>query len=112
MKTFQAQLHDYLDNFTSGSAASAVLACPPDEALDMRRRFADRGRSRRPEHIMNLHSEILKPAAASKLSELDGAIATWEYHVRYWEMINPDEERLPKKQKELLLISLCSKDLQ
>ena len=64
--TFQDQLHLYLDTFTDGQAAAAVLAVGPEGAFELWRRFADRGRSRRPEHVLNLHAEILRPAPATK----------------------------------------------
>ena len=108
---FQEQLHTYLDTFTDGQAAAAVLAVGPEGAFELWRRFADRGRSRRPEHVLNLHAEILRPAPATKYSELEGTINTWEYNVAYWERINPDGEKMATKQRELLLISICPKDL-
>ncbi len=59
LEDFRRQLYTYLDAFTEGAAGNTVLTHGWMRSFECWRRFADRGRSRRPEHVHRLLTEIL-----------------------------------------------------
>jgi hypothetical protein len=67
VEDFTTQLHMYLTQYTDGQAASMVLTYGANRSFECWRKFADRGRSRRPEHQHRLHTDIMQPTTATKL---------------------------------------------
>jgi len=53
----------------------------------------------------------LQHPKVSKLSELDVAIAEWEYNTSYWERINQDDQKLSESQQKLVLTNIITGDL-
>ena len=111
LEDFKQQLYQYLHTYTTGSAAGTVLTLGAEQSFETWRRFADRGRSRRPEHQHRLHTDVLQPTTATSLSTLDTAITTWEYNLTYWIRLNPTENKMSDTQRRLILINLCPKAL-
>ncbi len=100
-----------MDAHTDGSAASTVLTHGSGRSFECWRRFADRGRSRRPEHIHRLLTEVLQPKQVGKLADLDAAITNWEYNLQYWQAVNPERSELSEDQKRLILTNMCPNEL-
>ena len=75
---FQRQLYSYLNAFTDGAAGGMVMTLGWEHAFEAWRRFADRGRSRRLEHVHHLMTSVMQPKQVAKLADLDAAIVVWE----------------------------------
>ena len=91
---FKDQLHTYLTQYTEGTPALAVSASGVDGIVEVYRKLADAGRSRRPEHLLRLQREILNLGVATGYEELDSHIVTWEHNVNYFHRIAPKEQHV------------------
>ena len=67
---FTKQLYLYLDTFTDGPANIAVTTAGVNAAYESYRKLAEKGRSRRPEHVLRLHTEVLQPANVAHIKDL------------------------------------------
>ncbi len=108
---FQQQLYIYLVNFTDKSALIAINAATAKGVIEAYRRIADAGRSRRPEHLIKLNTEVLQPGAARSLAELETHIVTWESNLDYFHRVCEAGSQISTSQQRLILINMATKEL-
>ena len=112
LEIFSQQLFMYLDNFTESTANLNIITNGEEKSFETWRKLSDLGRSRRPEHLLKLHSEILHPAQNLPVKNLEVAIQTWEANVLYFETIDPNSQKVDEREKRVILRSMCPKDLR
>ena len=65
-----------------------MTAGQEDKVFEVFRQIADKGRSRRPEHVLELRSKVFHPTQSSpsgyKLAEVESKLALWEADRRYF----------------------------
>ena len=60
----KTQLYAYLQSYTKGSVTDLVTAGQEDRVFEVFRQIADKGRSRRPEHVLELRNKVFHPTQA------------------------------------------------
>ena len=109
---FTKQLYLYLDTFTDGPANIAVTTAGVTMAYESYRRIAEKGRSRRPEHVLRLHTEVLQPAHVANIKDLEAAITMWEHNVEYFHRVNPQKIKITDEEMRLILTAMAPNELQ
>ena len=103
---FQRQLYSYLNAFTDGAAGGMVMTLGWEHAFEAWRRYADSGRSRRPEHVHHLMTSVMQPKQVAKLADLDAGIVAWEANTLHWQEVNNEKASLSEGQKRLIFINI------
>ena len=71
-----------------------VTAGQEDRVFEVFRQIADKGRSRRPEHVLELRNRVFHPTpnqlAGFKMAEVESKIALWESDRRYFYQIKKE----------------------
>jgi hypothetical protein len=109
---FSKQLYLYLDAFTDGPANVSVTTAGATMVYETYRRLAEKGRSRRPEHVLRLHTEVLQPAQVGQIKDLEASISTWEHNVEYFHRVNPQKIKITDEEMRLILTAMAPKELQ
>ena len=108
---FQKLLYQYLDIYTKGDAKKIVAANAANKSFESWRYFADKGRSRRPEHVYHLRKAVHNPKAATKLADVEGSIATWEANREHFERVAAPDV-VSEGDAVMILMHLCPKELK
>ena len=111
-EAFLGQLYTYLNTFTEGTANRALCTAGEKDVYETYRRMNEKGRSRRPQHVLRLHSQVIQPTPAAKLPDLESAINVWEANLAYFEKINEEGTVISSEQRRLILINLCPRELK
>jgi hypothetical protein len=111
LNDFKKQLYFYMTTFTEGAPLLTITSAGYEAIMESYRRIADTGRSRRPEHILRLNTEVLQPPNAKDLKELDSKITTWEYNITYFHRVAPANSHISEAQRRLILINMTPREL-
>ena len=109
---FKQQFYMYLKAFTDGQAHRNVSAGGAAKVYEAYRQLCEIGRSRRPEHVLELRNRVNSPAAAKSLQTLAATITAWEAERLYLQKIRPTDPQLLPEDLKLVLINLCPEDLK
>ena len=110
IKEFSKQLYTYMKAYTKGSAENLLVSNGQAKAFETWRLLADKGRSTRPENVMQLRLRVLTPSRASKYSDLEMAVSAWDKEKVYFEQLCPSEALGPELER-VCLIKLCPLEL-
>ena len=99
LDAFQKQLYQYFELFTAGDAHKMVLANKSEKSFETWRSFADKGRSTRPENILQLRLGVLTPSRVGKYTDLETAISAWDKEKAYFEQLCPSEALGPELER-------------
>ena len=118
MSEFTAQLYIYIyiyifiyiKAYTHSAAEALLVANGPEKSMETWRSLADKGRSTRPENVLQLPLRVLGPSRATKLSELETHIAAWDKEKQYFQQLQPSEVIGPELEK-VCLIRMCPAEL-
>ena len=112
--SLKTQLYAYLQSYTKGSVTDLVTAGQEERVFEVFRQIADKGRSRRPEHVLELRNRVFHPTQAHpqgfKLTEVEGKLAQWESDRRYFYQVT--KEKVSEDVANLIAIKHCSGDLR
>ncbi len=110
VKEFSKQLSTYMKAYTKGSAETLLHNNGQDKSFETWRSLADKGRSTRPENVLQLRLRVLTPSRVSKYSELEAAISAWDKARSYFEQLRPKEALNPELEK-VCLMKICPLEL-
>jgi len=111
LENFRQQFLVYLKAFTGGAANRMAATGGSQKSFEVYRLFCEQGRSRRPEHLLELRNRINNPASAKSLATLPAVITAWEAEVEYMKRVKPDEPE-NMEDRRLQLMNLCPADLR
>jgi len=109
---FRQQLYVYLKAFTEGTTYRNIVAGGVHKVIENYRIMSEVGRSRRPEHLLELRNKANNPAAARTLAELPAAITAWEADRLYLAKVAPGRAAMPDEDLQLMLMNLCPEELR
>ena len=112
--SLKTQLYAYLQSYTKGSVVDLVSAGQEDRVFETYRQIADKGRSRRPEHVLELRNRVFQPTqnhpAGYKHAEVESKLAQWEADKRYFYQLT--KEQISEDTVCLIAIKHTSGDLR
>ena len=110
VKEFVKQLYTYIKAYTKGSAENLLSTNGQDRSFETWRSLAEKGKSTRPENILQLRLRVLTPIRVTKYSELETAISARDKERVYFEQLRPKEALGPEVEK-VCLIKMCPIEL-
>jgi hypothetical protein len=111
-ENFKTQMFVYLKAFTEGTPYKSVSAGGEDMVYEAYRQMCEQGRSRRPEHVLELRNRVHNPTQARSLAAVASSITMWEAEMLYLKRIKPEDTEMGAEDKKLILINLCPEQLK